>query len=263
MVFNEAQPITLVFLHGWGMNKMVWQPLLSKHDFSHSGKVESLQLDLPGFGYNQFVVEPDSYSLDSLSSHIEKQLPDNSIIVGWSLAGLIAQTLVNKLSAKVIGQVQVCSTPKFTQTEDWPGIKPIVLQQFAKQLKQDHKALLKRFLAIQCMGLDNAKSVYKEMYEALTQHPLSNEEALTQSLALLSSTDLRGRLVTGSINTPSLRIFGGLDSLVPKKALPLIQQIYRNDEFYLIDKASHAPFISHPDNFASILNTFTFNNFLK
>lgn len=263
MVFSKTQPITLVFMHGWGMNKMVWQPFLSQYDFSYSGKVNSVQIDLPGFGDNQHAINNDDYSIDSLACYIEQHLPVNSILVGWSLAGLIAQHLVNNSSEKVIGQVQVCSSPKFTQTQDWPGIKPIVLQQFAKQLQQDHKALLRRFLAIQCMGLDNAKSVYKNMYDALTQHPLSNEVALTQSLALLSSTDLRGHVVEVAQGLPSLRIFGGLDSLVPKKAVPLIQQIYNNDDVHLIEKASHAPFISHPVDFANLLDRFVVKNFLK
>lgn len=254
------KPINLVFLHGWGMNRMVWQPFIQQSNLGKLTNVNILTLDLPGFGENQYVLASEKYSLATVAEYLEQLLPENSVLVAWSLSGLVAQYLINKNCPKIIGQVQVCSTPKFTQETEWYGIKPTVLEQFAQQLTQDHHALLRRFLAIQCMGLDEPKLVFKKMNSALTGHPLSHPEALSSSLDILMTSDLRE---STAFQRPSLRIFGGLDSLVPKRAIPLIKDIFKNDQIHLINKASHAPFISHSVEFEKAILKFLSQHFIE
>ncbi len=256
MDFDVKDPINLVFLHGWGMNKMVWQPFLQQSSIVRLSNLNTYTFDLPGFGENQHAISREQYSLTSVAHYVEEAIPANSVLVAWSLAGLVSQYLVNLKSPKVVAQIQVCSTPKFIQEGRWPGIKPVVLEQFAEQLTQDHHALLRRFLTIQCMGLDEPKVTYKTMNTALTSHPLSHPEALASSLNILMTTDLRDKAL---YSCPSLRVFGGLDSLVPKRAIPHIQEIFDGDQFHLIDKASHAPFISHPFEFEQVIERFLHN----
>lgn len=259
MVLEVKQPINLVFLHGWGMNKMVWQPFIEQSSIDNLPNLNIVSLDLPGFGEQQYAIQSEQYSLDSVANYVEGLLPANTVLVAWSLAGLVSQYLINRHSRKIIGQIQVCSTPKFTQEENWPGIKPMVLTQFAEQLSKDHQALLRRFLSIQCMGLAEPKLIYKTMNNALIGHPLSHPEALASSLNILISTDLRNER---SNALPSLRVFGGLDSLVPKRVIPHLKDIFDNDQFHLIDKASHAPFISHPSEFERAIENFLQHHFL-
>ncbi|MNJ79619.1 Pimeloyl-[acyl-carrier protein] methyl ester esterase [compost metagenome] len=66
--------------------------------------------------------------------------------------------------------------------------------------------------------------------------------------------DLRDELV--GLDLPWLRIYGRLDSLVPKAAIPLLDERYPASRSLVLEKASHAPFISHPEPFITLLRQF-------
>ena len=58
------------------------------------------------------------------------------------------------------------------------------------------------------------------------------------------------------LDLPWLRIYGRLDSLVPKAAIPLLDERYPASRSLVLEKASHAPFISHPEPFITLLRQF-------
>lgn len=236
----------LVFIHGWGMNQGIWQAFIESCTQKWGEELTYDAIDLPGFGTKHDVDLP-RYEIDSLADYVKQVLRPNSVLVGWSMGGLIAQRLANIAEPKVIAQIHIASTPKFLQSNDWFGIRKEVLQQFNQQLNADHLQVLKRFLSIQCIGLTKPKEHMKAMLDAICAFPLSNSETLVKSLQLLSDTDLRPSSNFHLNNSvPTLRIFGGLDSLIPSKAIPAIEALYPNDHTAVIPKASHAAFLSHP-----------------
>lgn len=186
--------------------------------------------------------------------HIEQQLTGPSILIGWSLGGLISQCLASTLSSKLIAQVQIASSPKFLQDQNWLGIKPRVLQNFHEQLQIDQASLIKRFIAIQCMGLKNAKETIKLITDLVKQYPQSQSQNLKTSLAILTNTDLRNELKQTKV--PSLRIYGRLDSLVPAGILSPVESMCPQTQSVLMQKASHAPFISHPQETSELITNF-------
>ncbi|ENM8609039.1 TPA: pimeloyl-[acyl-carrier protein] methyl ester esterase, partial [Klebsiella pneumoniae] len=52
---------------------------------------------------------------------------------------------------------------------------------------------------------------------------------------------------------PFLRLYGRLDGLVPRKIVPLLDDLWPESESILFDKAAHAPFVSHPAAFCEPL----------
>ena len=50
-------------------------------------------------------------------------------------------------------------------------------------------------------------------------------------------------------------VFGRLDALVPYKAIAKMSVLNAEFEYQVIDKASHAPFISHKNEFLSIVKS--------
>ena len=122
----------LVFLHGWGVNSGVWQPLIDilKHQYCIT------TIDLPGYGLNHQQL-PTPYNLQSIATLVEAYLPTNSILVGWSLGGLVAQQIANSYPEKIKQLVLICSSPKFSESDDWPGIEPKILSFFTQQLNID------------------------------------------------------------------------------------------------------------------------------
>ena len=63
-------------------------------------------------------------------------------------------------------------------------------------------------------------------------------------------------LELADLDLPWLRIYGRLDSLVPKAAIPLLDERYPASRSLVLEKASHAPFISHPEPFITLLRQF-------
>lgn len=250
--------MNIVFVHGWGMNRRIWDSFLPELSALLPLGISVDTIDLPGFG-EQHGWRSQHLSLNDMQTYVEQILPKDSIVVAWSMGGLVSQRLLSSKCSNVIAQVQITSSPKFLSDTDWPGIKPDVLEMFAKQLEHDYDTLIKRFLAIQCVGVVQAKQALRDMYMAIKSLPDPSQSSLAAGLQILANTDLRCE--ANEDLAPSLRIFGALDSLVPEKAIPLIQALYPQDSIMVIDKASHAPFISHPQLCAKAIADFV-NNLL-
>lgn len=239
----------VVFLHGWGVNCGVFRGLLN-HLQSH---MKIRFLDLPGFGVNAHL-DVGELDFDGYCRIINAHLHDGCVLVGWSLGGLIAQHIANSGRRDLKKLVTICSSPQFVEQGDWLGIKPQVLAQFEAQLQGDYRKTLERFLAIQSMGSDTARADFKQLKYQVFEHGLPSATALKKGLRFLSQTDIRAQLSASQV--PTLRIFGERDSLVPVQSVQDIQQLDPHANHVVVEKASHAPFISHPHQFVKIFKDF-------
>ncbi|ABE56805.1 bioH protein [Shewanella denitrificans OS217] len=241
----QGQGADLVVLHGWGVNNAVFSSL--KHELAD---YRVHYVDLPGFGHSPSIDGDINAWVEALVS----ALPSSAIWLGWSLGGLVAKQAAISYPDKVRALVTVASSPCFMarEIENWPGIAPKVLAQFSSQLGSNLPKTLDRFLAIQAMGSDTMKQDLTELKQLLLDKPLPQAQALEQGLAMLAQVDLRQELA--KISQPWLRFWGRLDGLVPQKIqahLPHGSQI----EDVIQHKASHAPFISHQQEFSQHLLT--------
>ncbi|WP_416306834.1 pimeloyl-ACP methyl ester esterase BioH [Neptunicella sp. SCSIO 80796] len=234
----------LVLLHGWGVNSGVWSSLIEL--ISTDFRITCI--DLPGFGGSSDCL-PEQYNLASVSDLIVPHIPSNSVILGWSLGGLVASHIAINAKVPLRGLINVASSPKFVATDNWPGISSQVLQMFTQQLNGDFTKTLDRFLAIQAMGSDSARQDVKALKKSIVQHPQPATEALYGGLNILQTADLRADLA--QLTLPVLNCYGKLDSLVPQKAhLPITQLYPPTHQTEVFAKASHAPFISAQQDFA-------------
>ncbi len=239
----------MVLLHGWGMNQGGWQVILIGREFSCEGTIRCL--DLPGFGEAQSV--PNTYNLHEAAKMLSEQLHNDSILVGWSLGGLFSLYIAAHWPEKVSKVILVASSPFFAQADNWAGIKPEVLDAFKEQLITQTDKTIERFLAIQAMGSESARDDIKALKRLLKQYPAPQERALSAGLDILQQEDLRQ--LFSKITLPIRGIFGRLDALVPYRAIKDMQALQPNFEYEVIDKASHAPFISHKTEFISALKS--------
>ncbi|MDN4502984.1 pimeloyl-ACP methyl ester esterase BioH [Alteromonadaceae bacterium BrNp21-10] len=244
-----GQGQSLVLLHGWGVNSGVWDSLITEL----SAKYRVTVIDLPGFGRSHKAMLKE-YTLNSVSKAIAHLIPPDSILLGWSLGGLIANNIALERLASISALVTVASSPKFVSGDQWRGIQPDILQMFQQQLQADFLKTLERFIAIQAMGSASAALDIRSLVKAIGQHPIPAKEALIAGLSLLETVDLRSQL--SQIKVPVLCAYGKLDTLVPKKSHSTIKNLYSNSEMYVFEQASHAPFISHPQEFISMLSRF-------
>jgi pimeloyl-[acyl-carrier protein] methyl ester esterase len=242
----EGSGQNLVFLHGWGVNSGVWQPLIDilKEEFCIT------TIDLPGYGLNHQKL-PTPYNLKNIATLVADNLPEKCTLIGWSLGGLVAQNIAHSHPEKLRQLVLICSSPKFSKTLGWPGVDPKVLDFFTQQLKQDFSKTLTRFLAVQAMGSLNARQDAKMIKQAVQKYPQPSPVALGEGLELLQNVDLREQFKTLLI--PCQIFLGRLDTLVPVNVAPIIQLLNPKVTIELIPDAAHAPFISNTENFAQCL----------
>jgi pimeloyl-[acyl-carrier protein] methyl ester esterase len=245
-VGNSKSGKQLVFLHGWGVNSGVWQPLIDvlKDEFCIS------TIDLPGYGLNRLQL-PAPYNLQNISNVVTEHLPANCILIGWSLGGLVAQHIANTYPDKLKQLVLICTSPKFSKSADWPGIEPKILDFFTQQLKLDCSKTLERFFAIQALGSLNAKQDARTIKQVVQQYPIPSPIALAAGLEMLKNIDLREQLKTLSL--PCQVFLGRLDTLVPDNVGPLLRQLNAKLTVEVITDVSHAPFISNTELFAKRL----------
>lgn len=241
---------TLVLLHGWGLNSGVWKEALATlvKDF------DVVTIDLPGFGLNAATL-PDDYSLGNIAKMVTPCIPKNSLLLGWSMGGLVAQQIAIEQLVQLRGLISLASTPCFAERDDWHGIKRPVLSAFEKQLEFDFGKTLSRFLAIQALGSPSAKSDIKAIQHSITEYPEPSHVALMDGLTLLSTVDLREQI--HQIRCPTLRLYGRLDSLVPIDGVARIQALQPQAISTIFPHAAHAPFISHRDLWVSAIKEFS------
>lgn len=235
----------LVFLHGWGLNRAIWpqslRDVLSDWDVRY--------LDLPGFGERPAVAEPAM--LAAWTDALQQDIPLGSIVVGWSLGGMVAIDLAARYPEHVRALGLIASSPCFLGHDDWPGMKASVMNQFASALKADTALTIDRFLAIQAMGSITARHDVKLLREAVASLPAPSLAALQGGLSILHAFDLRHTLQ--GLAQPVFGCFGRLDTLVPVTVIDPLQQLCPSGHFSVLPKASHAPFVSHPEEFSSWL----------
>jgi pimeloyl-[acyl-carrier protein] methyl ester esterase len=151
--------------------------------------------------------------------------------------------------------VLVATSPRFITAEDWShAMTPAVLQQFGQQLQDDTMGTLRRFLALQVKGSETARQQLRMLNALLSKSGIPQALALQGGLKLLQETDLRAELL--QIRSPALLCLGGHDTLVPAGMGRDCQRWWPTLRQVCIKPAALIPFLSHPDIFWPLLQSF-------
>jgi len=238
----------LVMLHGWGLHGGLFGPVtepLAERFCLHL-------VDLPGHGRSP-MLEGD-YTLERVANAIAEAVPTNENWLGWSLGGRIALAAARDGSA-IDRLILVGANPCFTQKPDWPHAMPEAeLEQFATSLRDNYKATLQRFLAVQSRGSERAREELRSLRESLFSHGDPDPAALAGGLEILRSADLRPALA--EIQQTTLVLHGERDTLAPLAAAEYTATQLPHGRLEVIKGAGHAPFISHPETFVSAVERF-------
>ncbi|BAC24731.1 bioH [Wigglesworthia glossinidia endosymbiont of Glossina brevipalpis] len=241
--------VNLVFIHGWGLNSCIWNNII----IILSNYFKLHLVDLPGYGKNILYKE---YSFSKITEIIACKSPKKSILIGWSLGGLIATNISIVYPEKFKGLIIVSSSPCFCEKKDWPGIKKEILNNFSFQLKNDFHNTVKKFFNIQFLGTKKNNNEIKKLKNIFFRQKEPSYKTLSSGLKILKNIDIRNYLKY--IKIPTLRIYGNLDVIVPVKIIPIIKKLqnFNINKNIIIPSASHAPFLSHPFLFCKIIKYF-------
>ena len=225
----------MVFLHGWGQSRQIWYQQISAFP-------DALFLNLPGHG--------GSEEHDDWIKAISEQLPASpSIIVGWSLGGIIAMQLALKHPEKVRGLALISTTPSFCDRRDWNhGCQQEVFNAFENGTQENSAKTMSRFFMLMLQGDNISRSDYNQIAKAgIDREYPPTQVTLTKGLNRLAATDLRS--VVSSISTPALVMHGEQDAIVPATAGTWLAGEIPHTTWQAFDNCGHAPFLTHPETF--------------
>ncbi len=176
-------------------------------------------------------------------------------VLGWSLGALIALEWARR-APRAIGRIVLTgATPRFVTGPDWPhAMDEPTLARFGDELRVAYELTLKRFLALQLQGSDDARAALAAMRHQLFARGRPAPAVLAAGLALLRDTDLRADVAC--VLQPALVVAGDRDTLAPVEASRWLAAHLPRGRLAVIRGAAHVPFLSHPQAFLQALLAF-------
>jgi pimeloyl-[acyl-carrier protein] methyl ester esterase len=260
---NSGAPLLLI--HGWAMHGGMWgnaAEQLAQH-------FRVMAVDLPGHGYSvnserddgrgargkgqnpASTLNPETppSALDAVVDELSAQFDGPLAVCGWSLGGQVALRWAMRHPGQVSRLVTVASTPSFVRRTGWDHALSVeILQEFADDLQHHYALTLRRFLALQMRGSEQEREWLAVLRDALFSRGEPDPAALQSGLDILRGCDLCGALA--EIDQPVLVLAGERDALIPVQAAQYMAGRIPSGRLAVIDGAGHAPFLSHPGEFA-------------
>lgn len=232
-VLNREREKSLVFLHGWRSQGLVWKDIADK--MNNQG-FAIYMLDLPGFGDSpqpKSAFSVQDYA-DVVGEFIKKLKLNNVILIGHSFGGRIAI----KLSAI------------------YPNlIKKIVLVDSAGLAENKSKGI--SFLAKIAKPFFKPsfmRSLREKIYKKIGVEDYVATPQLKETFLKVINEDLSSNLT--QINKPTLIICGENDKDTPTAVAKIMNEKIKNSKLIVLKGAGHFSFLDKPQEFFDELTKF-------
>jgi pimeloyl-[acyl-carrier protein] methyl ester esterase len=236
----------IIFIHGWAMNKDVFKPFFEKLD---KNKYQLLFFDLPEMDEN------DTWEkcINQINNEIQNYNFDSFDLFGWSLGGQVAIEIYRLNREKVKKIILASSTPIFVKNDLWGfGLNEKIFENFAKSIISDQKKTLTNFFNLQLLGQESKKAILNYLTNCVASKDI-NINSLKFYLSHMKNNNFLTFM--GNMNCDIYLIAGDQDKIVPIESQTFMQKNIRNvKKTIFINKASHIPFLSHPDQCATYLD---------
>ncbi len=234
----------ILLLHGWGMTRHCWNFVDTLLDDRY--KIHSF--DLPG--HNGSINENLSLlKLDTLIKHLLDITPPQTLWVGWSLGGLIAQLAATQFPKHIPKFVSIAMGARFTSTSNWPAVAPILLQKMHDKLNHCPDDCMHTFIQRQC---NQCTPEIQTFLHDMARYPYVLEE-LNAGLHLLQNIDCRQALA----NYPGQGVFitGRSDLICPSNTVANSAALCARARCHIVPNAGHALPVSHPTPIVEVIKS--------
>jgi pimeloyl-[acyl-carrier protein] methyl ester esterase len=229
----------LVLLHGWGYTPKVWDGLCA---------------ELAEFDLSTPFLQPPCADMATWADVIAPSLPDDAILVGWSLGAMLAMSLAARHPAKVKGLFLIGASPCFVMQETWPhALEANTVAAFQADFQRNPGRTQQRFLALQVLG-DSRRTTLAPLLESSLAPHTEHADALNTGLKILAEADLQALIPFNSV--PLRLLHGRQDTLMPIAAAEALQAKCLGSHLQIIDDAGHAPLLSQPAELAIRIKAF-------
>jgi pimeloyl-[acyl-carrier protein] methyl ester esterase len=232
-----------VLLHGWGVSKTVLQ-----------GLEEQLKIfnEITAPCLYEIADDTKDKSLESIAGRIEEKIKTDSIIIAWSLGGLVA-TYLASISNKIKAIIYIASPPCFINRNNWNNvIEQKAITDLQNNLDKNTESTLNYFAGLIAHGDISVKETNKFIRNNIADKKY--KETLSSMLNEMQLIDLRKEF--SKINIPVQIILGENDSLINSKIKSEVKKIKPNTQCAIINKCGHAPFISKQQETIKIIDEF-------
>lgn len=237
---------TLGIIHGWGFDSQVMAGLAAELSPSWNTHL----IDMPGYGHNH--VASFSRSIDNIASNLISAIPPHSILVGWSLGGMVAIKIAHSMRGKIKAIILLASTPCFVRKHDWPhGIESPQIKNMVKRVSTENDEVLREFAGLTARGDISPKETIRE-FRLLHKMNKVDPRALLQGLDILINTDLRIEL--SELKCRVIMLLGDRDQLVASSTGNAARKILPSLQLNYMKETGHAPFISKRKESAEAIN---------
>ncbi len=203
---NPVLDCPIVLLHGWGCDSRIWESLIP----FLNAYADLILVD----------IEYADKNSDECCKEIEKVLPDSSVLLGWSLGGMLATRLAAMYPTKVNALISLASNASFVANDGWANaMLPETFMVFFGLFVSNSQKALTRFSLLQVKGDSDSSQQLSYLKKCLV-----NNASLKTGLDYLREMNNRDILLH-EIICPSLYVFGESDTLVPVSAAYELQKL--------------------------------------
>ncbi|MCQ6279538.1 alpha/beta fold hydrolase [Bacillus sp. EB600] len=247
---DRGQGAPIVFVHGWGMNRMVWERQVV--DLSEQFRVITIDCrgcgksDKPAHGYEISKLADDVHQV------IQKLSLKDATLVGWSAGGSIVMDYVTRYrGGEVIKAVSVGgAVPRYTNTVDFElGFPQEAVKETLTAMRLNRPSLL-RAIADGCFHQDVGQPMKDWFFNIFMEQSWFTEKTMED----LGKIDLRNKL--GDISIPVALFHGLHDGVVPLSLSEYSAKEIPEAKLVVFENSSHAPFIEEIDRFNEELVSF-------
>tara|TARA_B100000929_G_scaffold92088_1_gene72298 strand:- start:7183 stop:7923 length:741 start_codon:yes stop_codon:yes gene_type:complete len=240
---NAANKMDCILLHGWGVTNQVWEGFITKFDGFDNILTPCLY---------SIARQSKDKSFKSVAKTLSKIIKKDSVLVTWSIGGLIALRLL-PLTKKVKAIIFIASTPCFLNQEGWPNvIQKDKLDELKRRFFKNEKGTLSYFSGLITNGDINPSQSSKYVRQYLVKE--RQNEILSFWLNELEADDQRKQFATMGI--PSHTILGENDVLIKSKIKNQIENLNSSSHCTIIQDCGHTPFVSKPKETYNLIYQF-------
>lgn len=232
----------LILLPGWGLGTASLEPLAA----SLRAQDPRLQVELTAL--------PELAEADwrAWVDHLDRKLPTDAWLGGWSLGGMLASQLAARRGDHCCGLLTLASNPSFVSRPDWPqGMAADTFATFLDGCRSHTQVTLRRFRTLCSEGAREPRGVLRQLSIGV---PDTDPLYLANGLEVLKQLDTRAALQ--AYDGPQLHLFAGGDGLVPAEAAQALSDMLPDVEVGLVEDCSHAFLVEYPQDLAVSIKNF-------